>query len=111
MDPMRTTPIGLEDLPEEILHEITSYLLHPDQHQAIIESKQPVPSMREPTSDLYTICSTPEGKDIASLSSCCKWTRTLLFGKWVLSCLSVRLCEADLVMVEGMSEEMRGCVR
>jgi hypothetical protein len=100
-------PIGLDDLPEEILHEIAAYLLHPDQYPT---STQPKPF--EHTCIIRR--NSPQGKDLTSLSSCCRWMRHALFGRWVMGMmgsLSVEICEHDLEMVESLAKETRDCVK
>jgi hypothetical protein len=103
------TPIGLDDLPEEILLEIAAYLIHPDQYPSVQDPKL-VPGMIR-AEDPFARCKSPQGKDVMALSSCCKWMRKALFGKWLLQCLSISLCEEDLVMVEGLMKETRECVK
>jgi hypothetical protein len=100
------SPIGLDDMPEELLHEIVAYLLHPDQYPPMVQSKHftiswPSVSLRK----------SPHGKDVMSLSSCCKWMRDALFGKWLMESLWVEMREEDLGIVESLTQEIRDCVR
>jgi hypothetical protein len=102
-------PIGMGDLPEEILHEIAAYLLHPDQY-TIPQDPLLWPGMQRAV-DRYAVCKTPQGRDVMALSSTCKWMRQALLGRWLLENVRVKVCEKDLSILEGLTEETRDCVR
>jgi hypothetical protein len=100
-----STPIGLSNLPTEILQEIASFILsaHPPSEDA-----------RDYYSGLRVVerSKVDNGRrDLIAMSTCSKWMRQNLFAYNVLRDLVIKPCQRDVAMIKSLSVENRNCVR
>jgi hypothetical protein len=97
-----TTPASLQDVPDEILHQIAGILL-----------KQPPEAWHQfRDSLLIKRHKLPEERrSVLALSSCCKALRRSVFQDWLMNQLTMEINHNDLRELEWLPAESRCCVR
>lgn len=96
------TSIRLQDLPDEILQEITGFWWS--------ESSVEWHESRDPS--FLTACQNSEmRRDALAFSSCCKNLRRRVFRDSLITNITAGLSYEGLVQLESISADLRSCVR
>jgi hypothetical protein len=99
---LSTTSIPLQDMPDEILQQITAFLWS--------EPSEEWHEFRDPS--FLTRCQNPEmRRDAIAFSSCCKNLRRSVFRDSLITTLTAKLSYEDLLELESASSDLRGRVR
>jgi hypothetical protein len=110
-----STPIGLSNLPAEILQEIATFVL--SAHSPTEDARQRTEDDRQHFCEAHAAHADDGSRvdnnrrDVLAMSSCSKWMRQNLFAYNVLRDLVIKPCQRDVAMIKSLSVENRNCVR
>jgi hypothetical protein len=105
---------SLQDLPEDIIHEIAGMALDiKDPDGRYLRHLCQVPDTDEDeTNRKRVIAKRKQGlSNLLALSSCCKWLRGIIFPSWILRQLVVRLSRKEMEALKDLPIELRQEIR